>query len=199
MRIGIDFDNTIACYDNSFYEVALKRKWIEFSTKPNKQSVKKSMHNKKMFEEFTILQGLVYGKEILKAKVYDGFARFIKENCRKHELFIISHKTKYPIVGEKTNLHQAAHDFIKFNKLDYFVNSLHKRVFLEPKKEEKIKRTKLLDIDLFIDDLPKILGMDGFLNKTDKILFDPNKKEKGQSQLKIFSSWEDINNYLKSI
>ena len=52
MRIGIDFDNTIACYDNSFYEVALKRKWIEFSTKPNKQSVKQSMHNKNMFEEF---------------------------------------------------------------------------------------------------------------------------------------------------
>ena len=66
MKIGIDFDNTIACYDNSFYEVALKEKWINSSTKPNKQSVKQSMHRKKMFDEFTILQGLVYGKEILR-------------------------------------------------------------------------------------------------------------------------------------
>ena len=75
MKIGIDFDNTIACYDNSFYEVALKKKWINSSTKPNKQSVKQSMHRNKMFDEFTILQGLVYGKEILRAKVFEGFYR----------------------------------------------------------------------------------------------------------------------------
>ena len=199
MKIGIDFDNTIACYDNSFYEVALKEKWINSSTKPNKQSVKQSMHSNKMFDEFTILQGLVYGKEILRAKVFEGFYGLIQENYKKHELFIISHKTKYPIIGDKTNLHQAALDFIKFNRLHYFVNSLHKRVFLELKKEEKIKRTKLLDLDLFIDDLPEILGMDGFLNKTKKILFDPNKKEESFPHIKKFSSWGDINNYLKYI
>ena len=58
-----------------------------------------------------------------------------------------------------------------------FTDSLIKRVYLELTKEEKIKRVRLLDLDLFIDDLPEILQMDGFLNKTKKILFDPNKKD----------------------
>ena len=199
MKIGIDFDNTIACYDSSFYEVALSKKWIEPFTNSNKQSVKQSMHDKDFFDEFTILQGLVYGKEILRAKVFDGFKNFIKESKNNYEFYIISHKTKYPIIGEKINLHNAAYRFIKFNQLDYLTDSLIKRVYLELTKEEKIKRARFLDLDFFIDDLPEILQMDGFLNKTKKILFDPNKKEKDNGDYKNFSSWEDINFYLKKL
>ena len=51
MRIGIDFDNTIACYDNSFFQVALKNKWIENNIPKSKNSVKLYMHEKKLFKE----------------------------------------------------------------------------------------------------------------------------------------------------
>ena len=198
MRIGIDFDNTIVCYDNSFFQVALEKKWIEKKILKTKVAVKNFMQNNNLSKEFTILQGLVYGKEILKAKVFDGFKKFIYENKNNYEFFIISHKTKYPIIGEKTDLHSAAYRFLKFNKLEYFSNNLDNKVFLELTKEEKIKRTNLLDLDYFIDDLLEILNMEGYLEKTKKLLFNPNRKLLQTSSLTNFNSWEDINNYFKN-
>ena len=198
MRIGIDFDNTIACYDTAFYEVALEKNWIDPKILKSKVSVKTEMHKKSLFREFTILQGLVYGKNILKAKLFEGFRNFLAENIKFHEFFIISHKTRYPIIGEKIDLHLAAHKFIKFNKLEYFYNDLNERIFLEPVKEKKIKRTNTLNLDFFIDDLSEILEMDGFLKKTKKLLFDPNHKTSKFSSFKKFSSWEEINIYFRS-
>ena len=198
MRIGIDFDNTIACYDNSFFQVALKNKWIENNIPKSKNSVKLYMHEKKLFKEFTTLQGLVYGKEILRAKVFSGFKKFIVENCSKHKFFIISHKTRYPIIGKKIDLHFAAYDFLNHNKLEYFTKDIENRVYLETEKENKIKRAKILDLDYFIDDLPEILNMKGFLTKTKKVLFDPNKISQYDSMFMNFSSWVEINNFFKS-
>ena len=197
MRIGIDFDNTIACYDNAFYEVALEKNWIDPKILKSKVSVKIEMHKRNLFREFTILQGLVYGKNILKAKLFEGFKNFLADNLKFHEFFIISHKTRYPIIGEKIDLHSAAYKFIKFNKLEYFYNDINKKIFLEPQKEKKIKRTNTLNLDFFIDDLPEILEMEGFLEKTKKILFDPNHMSSKLSPLKNFSSWEEINNYFR--
>ena len=197
MRIGIDFDNTIACYDNSFHQIALEKNWIDQKILKSKEYVKSAMHEKGLFREFTILQGLVYGKEILKAKLFDGFKNFIDDNCKFHDFFIISHKTRYPIIGNKIDLHSAAYKFIKSNKLEYFFNGLNQRIFLEPKKEEKIKRTNLLELDFFIDDLPEILKMKGFSEKTQKILFDPYHKSSKSSLLINLSSWKEINNFFK--
>ena len=54
MRIGIDFDNTIACYDNSFFQVALKNKWIENNIPKSKNSVKLYMHEKKLLKSLQL-------------------------------------------------------------------------------------------------------------------------------------------------
>ena len=59
MRVGIDIDNTIICYDKAF---ALLAKMTGFDVPPSasKQEVKAWFHQNGLYEEFTILQGQVY-------------------------------------------------------------------------------------------------------------------------------------------
>ena len=40
LRVGIDFDNTIVCYDEIFHRVALERELIPRDTPKNKESVR---------------------------------------------------------------------------------------------------------------------------------------------------------------
>ena len=43
MKIGIDFDNTIVCYDEIFNDVALKLGYIQNNKHLNKSQVKKKI------------------------------------------------------------------------------------------------------------------------------------------------------------
>ena len=57
MNIGIDFDNTIAKYDEIFVETAKEYGFVSSNWLGNKQSLKKELQNKK--KEWMKLQGLV--------------------------------------------------------------------------------------------------------------------------------------------
>ena len=64
-------------------------------------------------------------------------------------------------------------------------------------KEDKISRIFQLDCDVFIDDLPEILAMPGFPDKTQKILFDADERNLHDSlEYIIASSWKSIENNL---
>ena len=63
MRIGIDIDNTIICYDRVFAAVAKSRGYTVHSS-ASKTEVKKWFHERGMHQAFTRLQGEVYGKFI---------------------------------------------------------------------------------------------------------------------------------------
>src|SRR5438270_14013599 len=99
MRIGIDFDNTIACYDGVFHAVALEKGLIPASLGRDKNSVRDHLNGSGRKEEFTELQGYVYGSRMDLVSPYPGFADFVSA-ARKggHTLFVVSHKTKYPIL-----------------------------------------------------------------------------------------------------
>ena len=64
MIIGIDFDNTIIKYDNLFYEIALEKKLIPKTLQKNKEEVKNFFINNNIENQWTMLQGEVYGSKI---------------------------------------------------------------------------------------------------------------------------------------
>ena len=65
--------------------------------------------------------------------------------------------------------------------------------FFEITKENKISRIFQLNCDVFIDDLPEILTMPGFPDKTHKILFDFDKTHlNNHAQFTSASSWQQI-------
>src|SRR3569833_3365170 len=109
MRIGIDFDNTIACYDGVFHAAALERGLIPADLGRDKNSVRDHLNGSGRKDDFTELQGYVYGARMDLVSPYPGFADFVTA-ARKagHDLFIVSHKTKHPFLGPQHDMHAAA-------------------------------------------------------------------------------------------
>ena len=199
MRIGIDFDNTIVSYDALFHQVALEKQLISSSFPKSKLAVRDYLRKNNKEDLWTLMQGEVYGSRMSDAIAYPGFFKFAKraQKCG-HQIFIVSHKTKQPFAGPKYDLHQAAKGWInKFMTLNDVAINEYTDAFFEVTKEDKISRIFTLNCDVFIDDLPEILAMQGFPDKTQKILFDADGKNiQDCPQYIIASSWKNIENNL---
>lgn len=199
MRIGIDFDNTISNYEKILYKLAVNKKFINPKIKNfNKSIIKKNILNKtKSIEEWKKIQSQIYGKYMHEAKLFEGFAKFILLcNYKKIEVFIVSHKTKYPHYNpDKIDLRNQAILWMKknnfFNK--NFLNLKIENIFFESTLNKKINTIKKIQCNYFIDDLEKVLNHNKFPTKTKKILFSKNKSSY-ISNYKTYN-WDDICNY----
>lgn len=175
MRIGIDFDNTIACYEGVFHAAALERGLISAEIGTDKNSVRDFLNGSGRKDDFTELQGYVYGARMDLVAPYAGFADFVDAQIAAgHDLFVVSHKTRHPMMGPAYDMHEAARGFLAANALVAETRLSPDRVFFELTKDEKVARAASLDVDVFIDDLPEILAMEGFPAGTRKVLFDPH-------------------------
>jgi hypothetical protein len=195
MRIGIDFDNTIACYDGVFHVAALERGLIPSELGRDKNSVRDHLNGSGRSHDFTELQGYVYGARMELVSPYPGFADFVKAARNAgHTLFVVSHKTKHPIMGPKHDMHAAARGFLTARGLiGANVNQINPaNVFFELTKEEKVARAAELCCEVFIDDLPEILTMQGFPSGMRRILFDPESQFVGRDDLERRTSWAAI-------
>jgi hypothetical protein len=178
MRIGVDFDNTIVCYDGAFHVAALQRGLIPQDLPRGKNDVRDFLNSSGRKEDFTELQGYVYGARMDLAAPYPGVLGFF-ERARTlgHELFIVSHKTRHPLRGARYDLHAAALTFLEANHLIGDNGRFSaQEVFFEETKDAKIARIAALELDAFIDDLPEILCMHDFPAQTAAILFDPDDR-----------------------
>lgn len=197
MIIGIDFDNTIIRYDNVFGAVALKNGVITNPNLKNKSDVKSFLIASGRETDWTELQGKVYGSHINEAKPYDNFLKVCQDLIfGGHELKIISHKTKYPFLGERVNLREAAMDWLiekkivgkTTNKID------EKRVFFCNTIEQKVQEISKQKCDVFIDDLMDVLDLVD--NSIVKVFFDPAGKNRKSGSLRSMKSWNEIGSFL---
>lgn len=187
MRIGIDFDNTIACYDTVFHQLALEKNLIPASLQKSKGAVRDYLRAAGQEEEWTAMQGDVYGNRMDLAKPYPGVAEFFQKS-RGAQLCIISHKTLYPFKGPKYPLHEAARGWLQGQS--FYHSGI--ATFFELTKEEKLKRIERMQCDYFIDDLPEFLAEEGFPKKTKKILFDPSNLYSSSPHYQRIPSWYAI-------
>lgn len=201
MRIGIDFDNTIACYDGVFHAAALERGLIPPDLDRDKNSVRDHLNGSGRKDEFTELQGHVYGARMDLVSPYPGFSDFIAAaKAAGHALFVVSHKTRTPMLGPAHDLHAAARGFLESKGLAGAGPGkiVPENVFFEITKEDKVARAAALGVDVFIDDLPEILLMSGFPDNMGRILFDPEDRLAGaiadpaRINLKRHTSWDAI-------
>ena len=117
-KIGIDFDNTLVIYDQLFYKVAIERNLIPLEMVRSKLEIRNFLRSIGKDDIFTSLQSEVYGKRILEAPIAKNAFSSIKKIMENYEVFIISHKTKYPFSGEKYDLHNAALSWLK--KINFY-------------------------------------------------------------------------------
>ncbi len=186
MRIGLDLDNTLADY-----RLPLERMCAAIGlTMPQsdpKLALREALRKRGEEDEWTKLQGELYGPLMREAKPFPGAAETMRvwqsSGC---EVFVVSHRTRHPIAGEKHDLHAYARSWVRDTGLPAT------DVFLEESKASKIARIALLGCSVFVDDLPEILAHPDFPTMTRKILFDPGASYRAFDNVKAASTWDHI-------
>ena len=194
MLLGVDFDNTIVCYDALFHKVAREQGLIPAEVPVNKSDVRNYLRRVDNEAAWTEMQGCVYGGRMSEAAPYPGVREFFRAaRAAGLPTCIISHKTRHPFLGEKYDLHAAAAAWLE---QEGFFDSAQiglprESVFLEITKQAKLDRIGNCGCTHFIDDLPEFLGEPGFPGSTQRILFDPNQLYADEQRFRRIPTWTD--------
>ncbi len=200
MIIGIDFDNTLVCYDELFHKVALEQRLIPADLPANKSEVRNYLRKIGREDDWTEMQGLVYGARLNEAKAFPGMLAFLRvASAIGIEMRIISHKTRHPYRGEKYDLHTAARTWLERQGVTAGIALNEVDVFFELTKAEKLARIGKCGCTHFIDDLPEFLSEPGFPEGVIKVLFDPNKLYSDSPDCLRCASWAEISDRLLSL
>lgn len=176
MRIGLDFDNTIICYDAVFLKVAHEFGLLPADFLGDKQQVRDAIRLLPDGElSWQRLQGHVYGKGIGGAAPFPGLHAFLKRaRERGADLFIVSHKTEFGHFDlDRVNLRDAARGWM--SREGFFTEAgaamRRENVFFAHTRSEKLARITAIGCDVFIDDLEEVLDDPEFPPATRRILF----------------------------
>jgi len=176
MRIGVDFDNTLACYDGVFHAIAMERGLIPTGLPSDKTSVRDYLRAQGQDPVFTELQGYVYGPGMQRVSPYPGARHVLRGLAAAgHDVFLISHKTRAPFVGPAYDLHEWAWRFLAQHALIDAPDAPFRSadICFELTREAKLARIAQRQCDVFLDDLPEVLAAPGFPPAARGILFDP--------------------------
>ncbi len=199
MVIGVDFDNTIVRYDELFHRVALERGLIPPELPVGKNDVRDFLRRKGQEREWTELQGYVYGPRMAEARPFPGVLEFFKRSLLAGlPVYIISHKTRYPVVGPAYDLHQTARDWLEAQ--GFFDPA---RVGLPPNhlhfgltRQEKIRCIRETGCTHFIDDLEETFLEVTFPPDVVTILFNRREAPPGLSRVKLALDWAQVADYV---
>ncbi len=177
MRIGVDLDNTLVCYDEVFWKLATEREWIAPDVPRSKELVRDELRRLGRESDWTLLQGEVYGPRMNEATPFPNAWEALRTfRERGWSVFVVSHRTRVPFAGPSFDLHAAArdwlawHGFLEEPKTGLCQGGVH----LETTKQEKMARIGSLKLNWFIDDLPELLLEPDFPASVRKMLFDPH-------------------------
>jgi hypothetical protein len=196
--IGVDLDNTLACYDEVFRRIALKEGLIGEKTPSSKERIRDSIRLLPNGERlWTRLQAIVYGPSMNQATLFEGASDFLK-SCAKNQVrtVIVSHKTRTARLDDKeVNLREAALDWLKQSGFFSELGIQNNDVFFESTRVEKITRIRDLECTHFIDDLTDVFAEESFPKEIQKFLFSPHAPHGSSSTLENVHpcrSWAEL-------
>jgi hypothetical protein len=197
MRLGIDFDNTIACYRTAFHRAAVARGLVPAEPVLAKNQVRDHLRRLGREDEWTALQGYIYGPGLADVEVFPGFVHCLKRLLASGAtVFIISHKTRTPYRGPAFDLHAAARAWIERQGfLGPEVGLPHEHVFFELTLRDKLRRIAAQGCTHFVDDLVELLAEPEFPADTERILFDPEEAHVG-GPFRRAGSWAELDSWL---
>lgn len=195
MLIGIDFDNTIVSYDEIFSTVAKELGYIPSRISMGKTQLRDRLRGEGREQAWTEMQGYVYGERMRDASTFPGVIEFF--SCARESgipVVIISHRSRYPYMGPRYDLHATAKKWLHENIFTVPEQMLltEDQVFFELSKEDKMNRIIQQKCTHFIDDLPEFLLEPRFPTTVHKILFDPDGCHERIPNLYRVSSWKEI-------
>jgi hypothetical protein len=197
MRIGIDFDNTLAQYDHVFAGLAQESGLAGPDEKISKSVIRQLLRQKENGEIlWQRLQGQIYGPRMQEARLFMGVDQFLSRCAAAHEIqvYIVSHKTRFGHFDEsQVNLRDAATLWMRKQGFfdTYAIPENH--IFFEATQSAKVARIASLQCDVFIDDLLEIFTAAGFPCATQRILYTDAKPCLPLDQVDhICANWQEI-------
>ncbi len=192
----MDFDNTIVCFDPLFYSVARQQELIPAHVGSSKTDVRDHLRSLGRDDDWTRLQGEIYGRFIGEAQPFTGVKDFFKKaDHQGAAVFVVSHKTRQSAFPPFYDLHEPARVWLK-NQGFYKDTALQStNVFFETSQEGKLGRLKELRCDCFIDDLLEFLSRPDFPAGVRRILFDPQGHHR-DSAYEPVSAWKEVEDKL---
>jgi len=186
MLIGLDFDNTIVCYDEAIAVLAEELFELPPALPRTKLGLRDHLRAAGREPEWTAFQGELYGPGMRHAHPFDGaIETMLQLVAAGHELVIVSHRSRRPYAGESHDLHIAARGWVA-NRLQglglFSAEGDEPCVHFLETREQKIKMITHLGCAAFLDDLPEVLSASGFPPDTYPILFDPSQKDQPPQQ-----------------
>jgi hypothetical protein len=200
MRIGIDFDNTIAGYDSVFVKLARQTNLLGDDCPTTKKAIRDLLRTQVGGETtWQRLQGMVYGAGMAQAELLDGVAEFLTE-CRTRGIstFIVSHKTQFNNFDpDQIDLRSAAWRWM--SDKGFFAHDgiglARDRVFFEGTRAEKLARIVDLECTYFIDDLEEVFREPEFPKEIKAILYAPNA-DSAPGPYEAIASWQQISRHI---
>jgi hypothetical protein len=175
--LGVDLDNTLVCYDQLCWRLAVERGWIAADIPPRKTAVRNELRRLGREPNWTALQGEIYGPLMTEAVPFPGALDAFRD-CHAQGLpvCIVSHRTPTPIAGPAYDMHAAARAWLEqWGFLDSRSSGLtNDRVYLEPTKIGKLACIAHVGCRWFVDDLPELLLEPTFPAGVRRILFSPH-------------------------
>ena len=199
MVIGVDFDNTIVCYDPLFHRVAVERGLIPASLPARKNDVRDFLRAQQREEEWTQLQGYVYGARMGEAQPFPGVLEFFTRCVHKRiTVHIISHKTRTAVVGPAYDLQRTAQEWLATQGfLDPHRTGLSTaHVHFGETRQEKILHIREAGCTHFIDDLEETFREPGFPHHVVQILFGQHEPPHGLPGVAALADWAQVSRYV---
>ena len=205
VRLGIDFDNTIAAYDALFGRLAVEEGYLYEPPPGGKTGVRESVRAAAGEGAWRRLQALAYGPRIAGAVLMPGAGDFLAR-CRQHAVpvAIVSHKSQFPADRSvKADMRQAALGWMRerhFFSVDGFAID-PQDVHFEDSRAAKVERIAALDVSVFVDDLLEVFAEPGFPAGVRRCLLSSADRENSGSAevtppVEVFHSWNEINHVL---
>lgn len=199
MVLGIDFDNTIVRYDDLFHRVAVERGWVPPDLRPRKNDIRDFLRRQGREDDWTALQGYIYGPRMAEAQPFPGVNEFFAHARRQCiPIHIISHKTRTPAVGPAYDLHRSARDWLTLQ--GFFdparVGLPPGHVFFGGTRPEKIRHIRDTGCTHFIDDLEETFLEESFPSGVERILFGHEEAPAGLPGIKAVKDWPQLFRYV---
>jgi hypothetical protein len=204
MRIGLDFDNTIVCYDAVIEELADELFDLPPEVPRTKLGLREFLRSEGREHEWTAFQGELYGPGMRQAQPFEGAIETMLHLVEQgYELVIVSHRSLRPYAGEPHDLHAAAHGWVedRLQSVGLFTTKNVAAVNFLETFDQKIAMIGHQSCKAFVDDLPEVLTDTGFPSSTIQILFNPfeNSKRRINERNLAISAWHQLPPLLISI
>ncbi len=197
MVIGVDFDNTLICYDQVFHRIAVEEGLIPHDFPAQKRAVRDAIRTLAAGEAgWQRLQGMAYGPRIREASQAPGAIEFLR-HCGKEGIpvFIISHKSEFATSDPTmTPLRAAARTWLTSQGFFYGTGLTLESLRFGSTRQEKVGHIRDLACTHFIDDLEETFREPEFPLTTRGFLYQPGNGviPANLPDIEVVSSWDHL-------